>query len=216
MSNDQDQNINPVSNNQIENDLEKNQSKSKKFYEKTWFIVLMLIVFFPAGLFLMWNNCDWKKPVKVIISIVIALIVVCCVANGGKSEEPNIDSKQTTTHTQSNKQENNTTKQKEPDVPQEYKNALVKAKSYSDNLHMSKKGIYDQLTSEYGEHFPAAAAQYAIDNLQADYNKNALEKAKSYYKDMAMSKQAVYEQLTSEYGEKFTASEAQYAIDNLA
>lgn len=30
---------------------------------------------------------------------------------------------------------------------------------------MSKKGIYDQLTSEYGEAFPADAAQYAVDNL---------------------------------------------------
>ncbi len=32
-------------------------------------------------------------------------------------------------------------------------------------MHMSKAGIYDQLTSEYGEGFEADAAQYAIDNL---------------------------------------------------
>ncbi|MCQ9299542.1 Ltp family lipoprotein [Staphylococcus hyicus] len=36
---------------------------------------------------------------------------------------------------------------------------------------MSKAGIYDQLTSEYGEQFPDEAAQYAIDNLDADYKK---------------------------------------------
>ncbi len=30
-------------------------------------------------------------------------------------------------------------------------------------MHMSKAGIYDQLTSEYGEGFEADAAQYAID-----------------------------------------------------
>ena len=100
-------------------------------------------------------------------------------------------------------------------IPQEYLNALEKAKSYSELLHMSKKGLYDQLTSEYGEGFPADAAQYAIDNLDADYNYNALEKAKSYYNDMNMSKQSVYEQLISEYGEQFTASEAQYAVDHL-
>ena len=34
---------------------------------------------------------------------------------------------------------------------------------------MSKAGIYDQLTSEYGEKFTAEAAQYAIDNLQAGF-----------------------------------------------
>lgn len=47
-------------------------------------------------------------------------------------------------------------------------------------MHMSKKGIYDQLVSEYGEQFSAEAAQYAIDNMKADWNANALAKAKSY------------------------------------
>ena len=82
-------------------------------------------------------------------------------------------------------------------------------------MHMSKKGIYEQLTSEYGENFPAGAAQYAIDNLDADWNANALEKAKTYQNTMNMSKQRIYEQLTSEFGEGFTAEEAQYAIDHL-
>ena len=97
----------------------------------------------------------------------------------------------------------------------EYQNALKKAESYSKLMHMSKQKIYDQLTSEYGEKFPADAAQYAIDNLNVDYKANALEKADSYSKTMHMSKQKIYDQLTSEYGEKFTAEEAQYAVDNL-
>ncbi len=102
---------------------------------------------------------------------------------------------------------------KEPTVEQ--KNALIKAKSYSDNMHMSKARIYDQLTSEYGENFSAEAAQYAIDNLNADYKANALAKAKSYQDNMHMSKARIYDQLVSKYGEQFTAEEAQYAIDNL-
>ncbi len=52
---------------------------------------------------------------------------------------------------------------KEPTV--EYKNALKKGETYANMMHMSKQAIYDQLTSEYGENFPADAAQYAIDNL---------------------------------------------------
>ena len=80
---------------------------------------------------------------------------------------------------------------------------------------MSKKGLFDQLTSEYGEGFPPEAAQYAIDNVQADFNQNALEKAKSYYYNMNMSKQAVWDQLTSAYGEQFTHDQADYAIANL-
>lgn len=102
---------------------------------------------------------------------------------------------------------------KEPST--EYKNALKKAESYSKTLHMSKVGIYKQLTSEYGEKFPEDAAQYAIDNMEADWNANALEKAKSYQESMSMSKEAIYDQLVSEYGEQFTPEEAQYAIDHL-
>lgn len=104
-------------------------------------------------------------------------------------------------------------KGKKPSV--EYLNALAKAKSYSDTLHMSKKGIYKQLTSEYGEQFPSDAAQYAVDNVNVDWNANALAKAKSYQQTMHMSTNAIYKQLISEYGEQFEPSEAQYAIDHL-
>ena len=93
--------------------------------------------------------------------------------------------------------------------------ALEKAKSYYDDFHMSKLGIYDILTSEYGEKFDKEDAQYAIDHLEADYEKNALEKAKSYAKDMHMSNDSIYDLLVSNYGEKFTESEAKYAIEHL-
>ena len=45
-------------------------------------------------------------------------------------------------------------KAKEESVPREHKSALKKAESYAETMHMSKVGIYDQLTSEYGENFP--------------------------------------------------------------
>lgn len=82
-------------------------------------------------------------------------------------------------------------------------------------MHMSKAAIYDQLVSEYGEKFSEEAAQYAMENLVADWNANALAKAKEYQDMMSMSPDAIYDQLVSEYGEKFTAEEAQYAVDNL-
>lgn len=101
------------------------------------------------------------------------------------------------------------------DVPAEFESALTKADSYSDLMSMSKAGIYDQLTSEYGEQFSAEAAQYAIDTMEADWNANALAKAKSYQETMAMSPEAIRDQLTSEFGEKFTPEEADYAIQHL-
>ena len=103
----------------------------------------------------------------------------------------------------------------EESIPTEFKNALKKATQYSSIMHMSKQGIYDQLTSEYGEGFPEDAAQYAIDNIYADWEANALAKAKEYSDTMHMSKRGIYDQLVSEYGEKFTEDEAQYAVDNV-
>jgi TM2 domain-containing membrane protein YozV len=103
-----------------------------------------------------------------------------------------------------------------PAVPAAYKSALAKATSYSKTMHMSKAGIYDQLTSEYGEQFPPEAAQYAVDNVQADWNANALAKAKSYQDQMSMSPEAIRDQLSSAYGEKFTVDEAEYAIQHLS
>ena len=81
-------------------------------------------------------------------------------------------------------------------------------------MNMSNLGIYDQLVSEYGEQFTKEEAQYAIDNLEADYKENALKSAKSY-KDLDMSKDEIYDQLISEYGEQFTKEEAKYAIEHL-
>ncbi|MCD8207902.1 MAG: Ltp family lipoprotein, partial [Bacteroidales bacterium] len=100
-------------------------------------------------------------------------------------------------------------------VPSDYQSALKQAESYSSRMHMSKQGIFDQLTSDYGGQFSDEAAQYAIDNVNADWNANALASAESYSNNMHMSKQGVYDQLTSEHGEKFTADEAQYAVDNM-
>lgn len=96
----------------------------------------------------------------------------------------------------------------------EQKNALNKAESYA-RMNMSKQGIYEMLTSEYGEKFDKDSAQYAIDNIECDWNANALAKARFYSDTMKMSKQAVYDQLISEYGEKFTKDEAKYAMDHL-
>ena len=80
---------------------------------------------------------------------------------------------------------------------------------------MSKQAIYDQLTSQDGNKFPAAAAQYAIDNLKADYNANALASAKDYQRYAKLSNEEVKEQLVSPDGGKFTPEQADYAMQHL-
>lgn len=102
-----------------------------------------------------------------------------------------------------------------PSVPAEYNSALSQATTYASTLHLSKQGVYDQLVSQYGGKFTAPAAQYAIDNVKADWNANALAQAKTYQNDLHLSPAAVHDQLVSQYGAKFTATEADYAIQHL-
>ena len=63
-----------------------------KIYEKNWFIILMLVLFFPVGLFLMWKNAKWNKTVKIIVT---ALIVVMAIFSNGSEESKNVETKDT-------------------------------------------------------------------------------------------------------------------------
>ncbi len=104
---------------------------------------------------------------------------------------------------------------KAEEVPSDYKSALKSAQNYDKILPMSKAGLFAQLTSPAGDKFTAEAAQYAVDNIKADWNANALKSAKNYRDTMAMSPEGIRTQLTSEHGDKYTAEEAAYAVDNL-
>ena len=104
----------------------------------------------------------------------------------------------------------------EGDAPREHKNALRSAQNYVDLMPFSKAGLYDQLTSESADQFPADAAQYAVDHVNADWMAEAVEAAESYQELMPMSDAELFEQLTSEFGSKFSAEEAQHAVDSLA
>jgi len=165
-------------------------------------------------------NCGAKnkKPIykRAWFIILIVIIVGSIWANLGDSSETTttVNSSNTTKQETANNNDEST-KQSDSKVPAEYTSALKKAEIYSDTMYMSKSGIYDQLTSEHGEKFSEEAAQYAMDNINADWNKNALEKAKVYQDDMAMSPAAIEDQLKSEHGEKFTAEEAAYAVEHL-
>ena len=150
-----------------------------------------------------------KKPIyKRVWFWVVAAIIVVGATGTDNSKETNIESGQEVSQ--------NTIAENKPEdnIPTEYKSALKQAGTYSKMMHMSKAAVYNQLTSELGGQFSAEAAQYAVDNVEADWKENALESAKTYQKTMAMSPNAIYDQLTSAFV-GFTEEEAQYAIDNL-
>lgn len=115
----------------------------------------------------------------------------------------------------SSSNDNNDDDDDDDDVSREFKNALKSAQDYQEFMPMSKAGLYDQLTSSAGDQYPEDAAQYAIDNLDADYKENALKSAENYQEFMPMSDKELFDQLTSDAGDQYTQEEAQYAVDNI-
>ncbi len=59
---------------------------SKKWYQKTWFIVIMLILFAPVGIALLWTRKDMKKVTKVILTVVFGFVFLVAVIPGGDNE----------------------------------------------------------------------------------------------------------------------------------
>lgn len=61
--------------------------KQIKIYQKNWFILLMLFLFFPVGLFLLWKYSTYKKRAKLIITAIVASIVIFGAAQGNKQQQ---------------------------------------------------------------------------------------------------------------------------------
>lgn len=59
----------------------------KKWYQKTGWIIALLILFFPVGLFLIWKYTNWKKPVKGIITALILIIALSGIVSPDKLEQ---------------------------------------------------------------------------------------------------------------------------------
>lgn len=59
------------------------------WYKRTWGIILMLILFFPIGLYLLWRYSKWNTTVKGVVTGIVSLFVIAAMAgNDNKEPEP--------------------------------------------------------------------------------------------------------------------------------
>lgn len=158
---------------------------------------------------------------NIILSIVMAAGLAAMVNELSKAESSNTTVTTTTEAPNSNSktqpiQPNTETQSEEAPVLDENTAALESAQSYSDVLALSEAGLYEQLTSEFGEGVSPEAAEYALSNIDVDYNRNALETAKIAQEAMPDgTPEEIRDYLVSEYGAGFTEAEADYAMQNL-
>lgn len=52
------------------------EEKKKPFYGRGWFVVIMLILFFPIGLALMWVASDWSKKAKWWVTGIVGFFLI--------------------------------------------------------------------------------------------------------------------------------------------
>ena len=71
----------------FQNNFPDYNGNNKKWYQKTGWIIALLILFFPVGLFLMWKYTNWKKPIKGIITALILIIALSGIVSPDKLEQ---------------------------------------------------------------------------------------------------------------------------------
>lgn len=102
-----------------------------------------------------------------------------------------------------------TPEETEPEVTASQEQAVLSAESYLTLGGFSKAGLIDQLKFEQ---FSQADAEYAVENVDADWNAQAVMSAESYVSMGGFSRASLIDQLVFE---KFTQTEAEYAVDKV-
>lgn len=173
-----------------------------------------------------------KKPIYKRIWFWVLIVIVVIGINGamnGNSDDKSSNNTSTSSQkTTESKTKTSTAKKETPKVLTGEDKALdglkgndlaqtKQAISYIKTAHLSKQGLYDQLTSEYGSKMTPEEANAAIARIDpvVNWNNVAVVSAQSYRDTTNLTGQALLDQLTSEHGSKFPADQAQYGVDHI-
>lgn len=100
-----------------------------------------------------------------------------------------------------------------PSQQQAYDSAL----QYLGFSAFSRAGLIGQLSSEFGDQFPVADAEFAVARIEreggVDWNEQAAKAAKQYLETSSFSRQGLIDQLASEFGDKYTREQAEYGVN---
>ena len=176
----------------------------------------------------------YKRPWFFIPAALILLFIIIGVAGGGNDDTTASNETLTTTESSTEKSTKATTeapeetqtealeettkaKASESTMTASQRNAYKAAQNYLSFMAFSKAGLIDQLSSEYGDNYARADAEFAVNKLEedgdVDWNEQAEKAAEQYLDTMSFSKDQLINQLESEYGSKFTHEQAVHGVE---
>lgn len=77
-----------------------NSTTRSKWYNKTWLVIVLCIVFFPVGLYALWKNQSISKGWKIGVTIAIALIILTQPNKNNKGGSSTVDNSPSSSYEQ--------------------------------------------------------------------------------------------------------------------
>lgn len=153
-----------------------------KFTENNNFIIAMLVLFFPIGLYFMWKNAQWSKGSKIIVTAMFGVLTIGILTNDPDSEE----------NVSEPKQEQTQATEKEETISEE-------SESLGNEVEETET-IVDEESEEISDDFRDNAGKYLLQLSDSYMVLGDLETAETETEMKAIIKQAqsAYD-LTNEY-----------------
>lgn len=138
------------------NSMKNNNSNS--WYEKTWLVVLLCIIFFPVGLYALWKNSSISKGWKIGITLIIVLIVIINLGSDDKTSAISPETKKVV------KTEELNTTETEPVVSVEQNKVDAEKESIIEKLKAKAKKDWpnDFITQEFWVNEQIDAYEYML------------------------------------------------------
>ena len=154
-------------------------SKIKEFWknnrEKNWFIIALLILFFPVGIYLMWKYSGWKKAPKwAVTALFVILVFAQTPAEEREAEEDDAQSDEVATERESENLKKEISEEKKAEIARQQ--ADEKKKAEDEKKATEEKAEQERIEKEEAE--KKKAEDEETEKLAAAAEKEAEEKLK--------------------------------------
>lgn len=114
------------------------ENNQEKFYKKKWFTILMLILFTPIGIILLWINKHWNKKVSVSLTVIFVFWFIFILSQS-ESPSPNETAIESLKNEQIEKKDTNNDDVKEEIVEEEKSRTDTKVKDKAKEVSKETK-----------------------------------------------------------------------------